>query len=465
MQNTLYCGDNFDILKKLAKEKKPFIDLIYIDPPFNSQRNYNILFQDLIKSQENGKKITAQKEAFKDTWSNVEITDTLDELKQVDNRNIYRFLSENRHIFTDSQVSYLTMLSIRIFLMRKLLKETGSFYLHCDPTMSHYIKILLDIIFGFKNFKNEIIWHYYNGATSSNQFFGRKHDVILFYTKIKGTKLQELIREPHEPSSGWIKQKKRGRSNKDYGEPHREGKRVHDVWRISSINNMSKERLGYPTQKPEKLLERIIKASSDEGDVIADFFCGCGTSVTVAEKLKRNWIGVDINHLAIGLIEEKRLKPLKAKYEVKGFPEDLRQAELLAKEKPFEFEQWIVEYALKGHRTKKTGDGGYDGHISLRFQNEGLKVCLVEVKGGGCNVKNIREFENVIDRQKADIGIFVCFGKKLTKGMKKQSDETNKVRIVGLFEIKKLSILTVEDIIEENYPDWLGTMIQNSTYF
>ena len=170
MKNTLYYGDNFDILKKLAKEKEPFIDLIYIDPPFNSQRNYNILFQDLIKSQENSKKITAQKEAFKDTWSNVEITDTLDELKQLDNLNIHRFLSENRHIFTDSQVSYLTMLSIRIVLMRKLLKETGSLYLHCDPTMSHYIKILLDIIFGIKNFRNEIVWCYASPSGALNTF-------------------------------------------------------------------------------------------------------------------------------------------------------------------------------------------------------------------------------------------------------------------------------------------------------
>ena len=469
MKNTLYYGDNFDILKKLAKEKKPFIDLIYIDPPFNSQRNYNILFQDLIKSQENSKKITAQKEAFKDTWSNVEITDTLDELKQLDNRNIHRFLSENRHIFTDSQVSYLTMLSVRIFLMRKLLKETGSLYLHCDPTMSHYIKILLDIIFGVKNFRNEIIWSYQRW-TNHFKGFTRTHDIILFYVKSKDLNHWNNLTEKfskkskHQGSRISTTDSKGKVIKQEYVNKSRY-KAMRDVWELSILNSQSKERLGYPTQKPEALLERIIKASSHEGDVVADFFCGCGTSITVAEKLKRNWIGVDINHLAIGLIEEKRLKPLKAKYEVKGFPKDLRQAEILAKEKPFEFEQWIVEYALKGHKTKKTGDGGYDGHISLRFQNEGLKVCLVEVKGGGCNVKNIREFENVIDRQKADIGIFVCFGKKLTKGMKKQSDETNKVRIAGLFEIKKLSILTVEDIIEGNYPDWLGTIIQNSTYF
>ena len=467
MKNTLYYGDNFDILKKLAKEKKPFIDLIYIDPPFNSKRNYNILFQDLIKSQENSNKITAQKEAFKDTWSNIEITDTLDELKQLDNRNIHRFLSENRHIFTDSQVSYLTMLSVRIFLMRKLLKETGSLYLHCDPTMSHYIKILLDIIFGVKNFRNEIVWCYASPSGALNTF-PKKHDTIFFYTKDEKYFFRnQYIKHKsgiHNTGKTWKFDYSIGEEGKK--EIEEKGKKVEDWWiDIYPVDRVRKERLGYPTQKPEALLERIIKASSDEGDVIADFFCGCGTSITVAEKLKRNWIGVDINHLAIGLIEEKRLKPLKAKYEVKGFPKDLRQAEILAKEKPFEFEQWIVEYALKGHKTKKTGDGGYDGHISLRFQNEGMRVCLVEVKGGGCNVKNIREFENVIDRQKADIGIFVCFGKKLTKGMKKQSDETKKVRIAGLFEIKKLSILTVEDIIEENYPDWLGTMIQNSTYF
>ena len=469
IKNTLYYGDNLDILKSLSKEKEPFIDLIYIDPPFNSKRNYNILFQDLIKSQENGTKITAQKEAFQDTWSNVEISDTLKELQQLDNLNIYRFLNENRAIFNDSQMSYLAMIAIRIYYMRKLLKETGSFYLHCDPTMSHYLKILLDIIFGMKNFRNEIVWSYPASPSSATKDFPRKHDIIFRYVKTnKFTFNTKNISIPYSQSSldrikyGAYASKVMDGTDIKLREG---GKLPTSVWQdIQQTYRYRKEQLGYETQKPEALLERIIKASSNEADVVADFFCGCGTTIAVAEKLKRKWIGADINHLAIGLIEEKRLKPLKAQYEVKGFPKDIKQAEILSKQKLFEFEQWIVEYCLKGHKTKKTADGGFDGHISLKFQNE-IKLCLVEVKGGNCNVKNIREFENVVDKQKADIGIFVCFNQQITKEMKKHCDKTLEVEIAGIFKIKKVSILTIEEIIQENYPNWLGTIIQNTTYF
>ena len=459
MQNTLYYGDNLDILKSLSDEKEPSIDLIYIDPPFNSKRNYNILFQDLIRSQENGTKITAQKEAFRDTWSNVEISDTLEQLKSLDNLKIYRFLTENRYIFSDSQMSYLTMMAIRVYYMRKLLKETGSFYLHCDPTMSHYLKILLDIIFGVKNFRNEIVWHYETGGIPKKDF-SRKHDVIFKYSKsdnyifnskdILEKRSDEVLRRIATGNESAT------RSKGNYRHPS-------DVFKIPSINAMAKERLGYPTQKPEALLERIIKASSNENDIVADFFCGCGTTVTVAEKLKRKWIGVDINHLAVGLIEAKRLKPLKAKYQIKGFPKDIKQAEILAKQKPFEFEQWIVEYCLKGHKTKKTGDGGYDGHLALKLDKQ-IKLCLLEVKGGGCTVKNVREFENVVDTQKADLGVFICFGKQVTREMKKHCDGVEKSKIHLLYSVKKISILTVEDILEENYPDWLQHIIENQTY-
>ena len=450
MQNTLYYGDNLDILKSLSDEKEPFIDLIYIDPPFNSKRNYNILFQDLIQSQENGTKITAQKEAFRDTWSNVEISDTLEQLKGLDNLKIYRFLTENRYIFSDSQMSYLTMMAIRVYYMRKLLKETGSFYLHCDPTMSHYLKILLDIIFGVKNFRNEIVWCYKWGGSNTKRDFKKKHDTIFRYSKRETYRFNQKDILIFGEKSGW-KDDVEGRLPRDWWED------------IPSINTQAKERLGYPTQKPEALLKRIIQASSNENEVVADFFCGCGTTVTVAEKLKRKWIGVDINHLAVGLIEAKRLKPLKAKYQIKGFPKDIKQAEILAKQKPFEFEQWIVEYCLKGHKTKKTGDGGYDGHLALKLDKQ-IKLCLLEVKGGGCTVKNVREFENVVDTQKADLGVFICFGKQVTREMKKHCDGVEKSKIHLLYSVKKISILTVEDILEENYPDWLQHIIENQTY-
>ena len=309
----------------------------------------------------------------------------------------------------------------------------------------------------------------YQRWTNNLKGFTRTHDIVLFY--VKSGKLNYWNNPTEEFSD---KSKHRGRR---YSTTNEKGKVVkqeyinisrhkamRDVWELSILNSQSKERLGYQTQKPEALLERIIKASSNENDVVADFFCGCGTSVVVAEKLKRKWIGVDINHLAIGLIEKKRLKSLKAQYEVKGFPKDRKQAEILSKEKPFEFEQWIVEYCLKGHKTKKTGDGGYDGHISLKFQNE-VKLCLLEVKGGNCTVKNVREFESVVNKQKADIGIFICFEKQVTNEMKKYCDGTEKIEIAGFFRIKKISLLNIEEVLEETYPDWLGTIIENSTYF
>ena len=181
---TLYYGDNLKILKSLYEKKEPFIDLIYIDPPFNSKRNYNILYENLIQTVENGKKTTALKEAFSDTWSNVSLAHELEEMKGLSNLKIYNFLTGNRDIFSDSQMSYLTMMAHRLYYMHKLLKDTGSLYLHCDPAMSHYLKILMDIIFEEKNFRNEIIWHYRRWSNVSRNF-QRMHDIIFFYSKTK----------------------------------------------------------------------------------------------------------------------------------------------------------------------------------------------------------------------------------------------------------------------------------------
>lgn len=485
--NVLYYGDNLKVLKSLYEEKKSFIDLIYIDPPFNSNRNYNILFEDLIQTVENGKKTTAMKQAFSDTWSNVSLAHELEEMKGLDNLKLYNFLTSNRNIFSDNQMSYLTMMTHRLYYMHKLLKNTGSLYLHCDPTMSHYLKILIDVIFGEKNFRNEIIWHYTGRRMKSLRSFNAKHDILFFYSKTKKTKIQkyptilytreEYIKmkkqEVHIDKDGreWIwGHAGKGKSHhyKIYiDEAITQGKAIDDVWDIPRINTSAKERLGYPTQKPEALLERIIKASSNKGDVVADFFCGCGTTITVAEKLNRNWIGVDINHLAIGLIEEKRLNPLKAKYQVIGFPTDQAQAEKLAKESPFEFERWIVEYIFKGHCTRKTRDGGFDGHMAFK-DGKSKKLCLLEVKGGGCTVKNVREFDNVIKTQKADMGFYVCFDKQVTPEMKKHCDQQGFIRMedAPLYteSVPKLSIITIEAILNRNFPVWMGYFMSNITY-
>lgn len=471
--NILYYGDNLKVLKSLHEKEKSFIDLIYIDPPFNSKRNYNILFEDLIQTEENGKKTTALKEAFSDTWSNVSLAHELEEMKGLDNLKIYNFLTGNRDIFSDSQMSYLTMMAHRLYYMHKLLKDTGSLYLHCDPTMSHYLKILMDIVFEGKNFRNEIVWHYRRWSAFSGKF-QRIHDIIFFYGKSEKGIFNKLYDQYTKGTlKRWkgIKRKttilKDGTLHQEEDTQGEKGANMGDVWEISILNSQAKERLGYPTQKPEALLERIVKASSNEGDVVADFFCGCGTTITVAEKLNRKWLGVDINHLAIGLIEDKRLKPLKAEYQVIGFPTDQAQAEKLAKETPFEFERWVVEYIFKGHCTRKTRDGGFDGHMTFK-DGKSKKLCLLEVKGGGCNVKNVREFDNVIKTQKADMGFYVCFEKRVTTEMKKHCDRQGFIRMEGasLFPdaVPKLSIITIEAILNKDFPVWMGQFMSNVTY-
>ena len=496
--NKLYYGDNLSILKNLTKEyPQGCVDLIYIDPPFNSARNYNILFEDLVP--EGGEaKHTALKEAFSDTWSNTDLSDELNEMQgYADNRDIYLFLEGNRRIFSPAQMSYLTMMAHRLYYMRKILKDTGSIYVHCDPTMGHYLKILLDIVFGEKNFRNEVIWYYRRWSALSNRF-QRMHDNIFFYTKnnnytfnrvaIEPTEGQKLKHERGYDSNSVLIAGKRQPQLLVYNQEkvdeaaaagkldltkyvriiqvEKEGTTMPDVWELPILNSQAKERLGYPTQKPEALLERIIKASSNEGDVVADFFCGCGTTVTVAEKLGRKWLGVDINHLAITLVEEMRLKPLKADYEVVGFPRDLAAAEKLAKDNKYKFEQWIVEYVLRGHQTKKSADGGIDGHIAYTLPSGKKAMAVVEVKGGAVTIAQIRAFKASIEKYKADFGIFVAFGKQLTKGMYDEANLLGNVAGLDLFnqKLKKLTIITIEDFFANNLPDALKLFNVNITY-
>ena len=478
--NALYYADNLTLLKDLSKKHPAgFIDLIYIDPPFNSKKNYNILYQDMIQSVANGAKTTALKEAFHDIWSNVSITDELEDLKKLDNLQVYEFIQNNRLLFSTSQVSYLTHLAIRLYYMRLLLKDTGSFYLHCDPTMSHYIKILMDMVFGGKNFRNEIVWCY-TGPSNTKKYFPKKHDIIFYYVKDKTnyTFNESNIRMPYKAlntdvgtdkakiwkGKGQLQDKKirdqyiaRGKIPEDWWDERHDG--------MTPTGRIKDENLGYPTQKPIKLLERIIQASSNQGDLVADFYCGCGTTVVAAEKLNRRWLGCDISHLAIGLIEQKRLR--EAKYTIKGFPQDRAQAEKLAKEKHFEFEQWVVEYCLKGHQTRYTGDGGYDGHMALQFTSQtAVHLGLIEVKGGNCGIAALRSFREVINHKQAGFGIFVCFEQYITQGMQAYCDQQGHYSTTGessVFKVPVLTVLSTEALMNKAYPDWLRHHI-NITY-
>ncbi|MEO5360535.1 MAG: restriction endonuclease [Nitrospirota bacterium] len=456
--NKLYFGDCLDVLKKLHNDyPQGFIDLVYIDPPFNSKRNYNILFEsaDL-------KDTKAQKEAFADTWSNISYKDTLEELKDLD-LGLFRFLDNLDIIYiSKSAVAYLTTMAIRIYYIHKVLKDTGSFYLHCDPTMSHYLKIICDLIFDNKNFRNEIIWHYRKWP-SGNRQFQRNHDCILFFSKTGSNDRVFNKVDLMDRTTSTLKRFGNQKIVSGYDEfGHRlpsemedetsDGVARDDTWDIGRVPPIKQL---FPTQKPEPLLSRIIRASTNEGDLVADFFCGCGTTVTVAEELKRKWIGVDISHLAIGLIE-RRLKDgygeeVRKNYEIDGLPKDLASVKQLAQGVEFgrlKFQDWVIETMIGGiHNPKKTADGGWDGYITFDYGGK-KEIALIEVKSGKVNIKNMREFIQVVSKQKADIGVFVCFAEQVTKPMllaAKEEGYYHKDDWRDKFD--KIQILTVEALL------------------
>ena len=452
--NHLYFGDSLDILKQLsAKHPDGFIDLVYIDPPFNSKRNYNVLFEtvDIHDAK-------AQKEAFADTWSNVTYKDTIEELKLI-NLNLSKFLDALDHVgISQAAVSYLTTMAIRIYYIHRVLKPTGSFYLHCDPTMSHYLKLVCDLIFGERQFKNEIIWKRSTSGSSKSvaKRFGSDHDVILFYVMSdKYTYHSTWLDYPEEEiKKRFRKSDEKGRykdaelatySDDKLEELKRENRLIvtkggkmrykiylddikgvlaDDIWNdIFPINSQAAERLGYPTQKPEALLERIIKASSNEGDLVADFFCGCGTTVAAAQKLNRKWIGVDISHLAIGLIRKRFIDTygdnIVKTFTVDGLPKDIGSARALAvaPQGRMHFQDWVIETLLGGvSNEKKVGDGGYDGYTTLEVEKGKKEVVLIEAKSGNIGVSQLRSFAKTVQQQGASMGVLVCFEDQITKG-------------------------------------------------
>jgi len=492
--NHLYFGDCLDILKQLHhKNKTGFIDLIYIDPPFNSKRNYNVLFESI-----DLKDATAQKQAFADTWSNVSYIDTINEIADLD-KDLHTFLKTLSNLrVSDSAVAYLSTMAIRIHYMHKVLKDTGSFYLHCDPTMSHYLKVICDLIFGEKNFQNEIIWKRAISTGSSKSIskkFSSDADILLYYTKTskftfnmpfkkygesylsrfkfkdkKGEYRWQSLSTYSEETVKELEQKKEIRWNSNGNAEYKQYKQklkgvaMNNIWDdINVINPMSNERLGYPTQKPQALLERIIQASSNEGDLIADFFCGCGTTVAAAQLLKRNWLGVDISHLAVRLIAKRLVDTygfeIKHQFKLDGFPQDIGSAKELAQNTDkgrFNFQEWVIEVLLNGVvNIKKVADGGYDGYLTFNISETQKEFVLIEVKSGNVNVKNIREFIHVIEKQKAAIGIFVCFEEQVTQPMLKEIKQAGKYQYTGTgyqSDFEKIQICTVEDLMKNHMP-------------
>lgn len=459
MENTLYYGDNLKILREHIPDNS--IDLIYLDPPFKSGKDYNILFK-----EPNGTKSEAQIRAFEDTWHWGEASEqTFHEIINIAPPKLIELMKSFRSFLGENDMmAYLTMMAIRLIELKRVLKDTGSIYLHCDPTASHYLKILMDTIFHPKNFRNEIIWHYRTGNISKYQF-QRKHDVILFYSKSEEITFNPLeIKEYYSQIYGPnFKPSFKGRKQgKDKGGIYRMSL-IDDVWDISAVFTLSKEHLPYPTQKPLELLRRIIKASSNEEDLILDPFCGCGTTIDAAIELKRKWIGIDITHLAIALmknrIEDRYGKNIE--YKVVGEPEDLKGAYELANQDRWQFQWWalsLVKARPISGEMKKGADKGIDG---VKYFQDGpnrkdIRKIVIQVKSGHVGVKDIRELITVAKNSNASIGVFITL-ENPTEPMKKEAIAEG--YYIASFNGKKyprIQILTIEELLNGKNIEYLN---------
>jgi site-specific DNA-methyltransferase (adenine-specific) len=473
-QNALYYGDNLDILRDYIPDES--IDLIYLDPPFNSNQVYNIIYK-----EQNGSPSQSQIKAFEDTWKWDEtVARAYQEVVESGNNKVARSMIAFREMLGECNLlAYLTMMAPRLVEMYRVLTKTGSIYLHCDQTASHYLKLILDTIFETKNFRNEITWCYTGASSPGQRQFPRKHDVIFWYSKgDKWVFNDDEIRIPYSESTiSRIKAgDKGGKSSQSvfHGKrinrtAHEKGKIIEDWWIIPPLGSTSKERLGYPTQKPEALLERIIKASSSEGDVILDPFCGCGTAVVVAEKLKRKWIGIDITNVAISLVinrlDDAFIKA--TKFQVIGVPVSLSDARALAESDPFEFQYWATGMVGAFPTTKKKGaDRGIDG--TIRFHDEGLKgktkKLLISVKSGKVGVKDIRNLRGVIEREGAEIGVFITLATP-TRNMITEATTAGFYTSPGWnTKHSRIQILTIEEILSGKRIDYPSPQMTNVTF-
>lgn len=540
-RNQLHYGDNLEVLRE--KIPNEIADLIYLDPPFNSARNYNLLFK-----QHKGAESHAQIVAFEDTWTwnPLEYKKFLEDER---NQPLWKLVSSLYDILGDSEMmAYVVMMAPRLLELHRKLKPTGSLYLHCDPTASHYLKLILDTIFGPENFKNEVIWKRttaHGDGKQGSTHFGRIHDVILVYTKsedatwnslytpyektyvdtyykyvdedgrrywrdnltaakaggdtryeirakrmigsnnwIPDTENEHLNPRPdHEylgalPPKGryWAYSKERMQKMmlenrivfSSTGTPmykrfldEMKGRAVQDIWDdirgLGGLGSNASERRGYPTQKPLALLERIIAASSNEGDVVLDPFAGCGTSIVAAERMNRKWIGIDITYLAINEVldrlqtEKVEGKPLE--YDLAGTPKDAASAEKLftstkdQNHKPFE--QWAVSLVGGRWNDKKGADRGIDGRIQLLGLDNKFVEVLIQVKGGNAlTLSNVRDFANVIASNNALIGIMIAM-KPPTKEMKLVCQQMGFADWHGERKYPRYQIYTIEELLEQ----------------
>ena len=502
--NLLYYGDNLDVLRRHVNDES--VDLVYLDPPFNSNASYNVLF-----AERDGARAASQIKAFEDTWRWDETAARACAEVIEGGGKVSEAMQAFRTFLGDSDMmAYLAMMAPRLVELRRALKRTGSIYLHCDQTASHYLKMLMDSIFRPENLRNEIIWHRTLSKGLTTRALPANHDVIFTYQRSdEATWHADQIFQPYNPSAldektlekyslrdpdgrryqltsllnpnpdrpnltyeflgvtrvwRWTKERMQVAYDaglvvqpKPGGVPRfkrylddQRGKPLGDVWiDIPPLNSQAKERLGYPTQKPEVLLERIITLSSNEGDTVLDPFCGCGTTIAAAQKLGRRWIGIDITNLAISLIRHRLADTFgsAAEYEVIGEPVSLPDAAQLARDDPYQFQWWAL--GLVGARPveqKKGADKGIDGRI---YFHEGdttkTKQIILSVKAGHVTVAHLRDLRGVLDREKAEIGALICL-EEPTVPMRKECASA------GFYaspwgKHPRLQILTIEDLL------------------
>jgi site-specific DNA-methyltransferase (adenine-specific) len=463
--NTLYFGDNLEVLRDSIADAS--VDLVYLDPPFNSGANYNIIFQPEKKS---AAKATAQIQAFEDTWTwSAEADETYrrfvidrDLTSQPPGERLIKLMTSMREYLGEtSMMAYLTMMAPRLLELRRVLKDTGSIYLHCDPTASHYLKLLMDAVFGANNFRNEIIWTY-RGGGAGHKDFGHRHDVILRYSKTKDYAFYaDAVRIPYQAEG--IGRKDDAMWGKHKGsdtvyKPNPLGKIPEDWWPINPLNANDPERMGYPTQKPQALLERIIQASSNEGDVVLDPFCGCGTAVAAAQKLNRQWVGIDITYLSIDLIAGRLRKTGLTEgkdFVIKGAPADVLGADQLAARAPFQFQYWALSRipgAMPSDR--KTGDHGVDGVLHFWDPAKASKASkgVISVKGTiAVNPGMVRDLAGTVDHQDADFGILVTL-QEPTEGMRTEARKAGVYKYNNQREIPRLQLVSAADLFKEFLP-------------
>lgn len=506
MDNRLYYGDNLDILKRHITDES--VDLVYLDPPFKSNQNYNILFK-----EQDGTQAASQIRAFEDTWTWDHEDETVFADLVTKGGEVADCLQAFRTFMGPcDMLAYLVMMAPRLVELRRVMKSTASIYLHCDPAASHYLKMLLDAVFGPGQFLAEIIWKR-TSAHSSAKRPASVHDIVFLYSKSADYVWNQQY-QPYAPeyletffemedadgrkwkrtdltgagvtkdgpsgkpwrgidvsakgrhwaysheemdrldSAGLIHwpQKKTGMPRLKQYADMMPGVPMQDVWiDIRPIHNLAAERLGYPTQKPVALLERIIQASSNEGDVVLDPFCGCGTTIAAAQKLGRTWIGIDITHMAITLMK-KRIEDTfgdEAKYTVLGEPTSLPDAAALAVSDPYQFQWWAL--GLVGARPmeqKKGADKGIDGKIVFQGDASGVfENIIISVKAGHVTANHVRDLRGVVEREKSAIGVLIAM-EEYTKPMQTEAVTA------GFYESKtwgkkypKLQLLTIDELL------------------